>query len=74
MKKILLVEDDEVLAMATEFSLVEEGYTVKHVLTVEDAKNEMNNNDYDLAILDINLPDGNGYDICKYIKKLKISQ
>lgn len=71
MKKILLVEDDEALAMATEFSLMEEGYTVKHVLTVEDAKYEINNNDYDLAILDINLPDGNGYDICKFIKKTR---
>ncbi|KKY02855.1 transcriptional regulator [Paraclostridium benzoelyticum] len=71
MKKILLVEDDEALAMGTEYSLIEEGFEVKVVGSVEDAKSEIENNNYDLAILDINLPDGTGYDVCKFIRKNK---
>lgn len=71
MKNILLVEDDEALAMATEFSLVEEGYDVKHVLTVKEAKQEIQLRDYQLVLLDIQLPDGTGYDICRYIKETK---
>lgn len=71
MEKILLVEDDEALAMGTEYSLIEEGFEVKVVGSVEDAKSEIENNNYDLAILDINLPDGTGYDVCKFIRKNK---
>lgn len=68
MSRILLVEDDEALAMGTEFSLKDEGYEVIWVDSVKKAKEEISQNSYDIALLDINLPDGTGYDICKYIK------
>lgn len=71
MEKILLVEDDEALAMGTEYSLIAEGFEVKVVGSVADAKSEIENNNYDLALIDINLTDGTGYDVCKFIRRTK---
>lgn len=68
MSKILLLEDDDSLAMAIEFNLEEEGFLVDRVSSVVDAKNKFNK-EYDLILLDVMLPDGSGYDVCKYIRK-----
>ncbi|MFF2175799.1 response regulator transcription factor [Lysinibacillus sp. NPDC058147] len=69
MNKILLVEDDEALGLAIEFSLKNEGYEVIRASSVKEAKNQFDHNIFKLAILDINLPDGNGYDLCLHFKK-----
>ncbi|MEW9097349.1 MAG: response regulator transcription factor [Clostridiaceae bacterium] len=69
MNKLLLVEDDESLALGIEFTLKDEGHEIIRVATVEEAKNVLNNEDFSLIILDINLPDGSGYDLCKFIRK-----
>ncbi len=66
--KIFLLEDDEAISMGLSYSLEKEGYEVTRVATFQKAQ-ETWTVDYDLAILDINLPDGNGYDICKMIKQ-----
>lgn len=68
MSKILLIEDDEALALGIEYSLVDEGYEVFREGTCEGAKRCFDGQNFDLVLLDINLPDGNGYDVCKYIK------
>lgn len=68
MKKILFVEDDEALALGVEYTLREEGYEVYRARTVKESKKQVDENTYDLVLLDINLPDGNGYEVCKYIK------
>ncbi|MBE5106502.1 response regulator transcription factor [Bacillus thuringiensis] len=68
-KKILLVEDDEALGLAIEFSLRNEGYEVTRVSSVKEAKHQFVHNTFDLTILDISLPDGNGYDLCLHFKK-----
>lgn len=68
MYNILLVEDDEALAIGIEFSLKDEGYEVLRAATVEEATNKFQNEKLDLVLLDINLPDGNGYELCKYIR------
>ena len=68
MGRILLVEDDESLALGIEYSLMEEGYQVLRGGTVEEGKCIFEEGIFDLVLLDINLPDGTGYDICKYIK------
>jgi len=65
--KILLVEDDMALAMGTEYALRAEGYEVEVVGTVADAKTK-SPEVYDLALLDIMLPDGTGYDVLEYIR------
>ena len=69
--KILLVEDDEALALGVEYTLKEEGYQVSRVGSIEMGKEKFNSEDFDLILLDINLPDGRGYDLCKYVKEKK---
>lgn len=68
MNKILLVEDDEALALGVEYTLKEEGYDTHRVSTIKEGKVAIDSNYYDLILLDINFPDGSGYDLCKYIK------
>ncbi|MDF2589283.1 MAG: two-component response regulator [Anaerocolumna sp.] len=65
---ILLVEDDKTIATGLEYSLQSEGFTVTTCNTIKDAK-QKRLNEFDLYILDLSLPDGSGYDICKLIKK-----
>jgi len=66
--RLLLVEDDESLALGIEFSLKDGGYAVSRTSTVEGGKNLFHMEMFDLVLLDVNLPDGNGYELCKYIR------
>ncbi|MEC5189218.1 DNA-binding response OmpR family regulator [Geobacillus thermodenitrificans] len=68
MSKLLLVEDDESLALGIEFALQDEGYEVCRASTLEEGKALFASQSFDLIILDINLPDGSGYDLCKHIR------
>jgi DNA-binding response OmpR family regulator len=68
MNRLLLVEDDESLALGIEFSLKDGGYEVSRTSTVEGGKNLFHLKQFDLILLDVNLPDGNGYELCKYIR------
>ncbi len=70
MSKLLLVEDDEALALGIEFTLRDEGYEVERAARFDEGKRLFEKGNYDLIILDVNLPDGNGYDLCKYIRSL----
>ena len=65
---IFLLEDDDAIGMGLKYSLEKEGYGVTSVKTVKEALGCVKNADHDLYILDINLPDGNGYDVCKAVK------
>lgn len=69
MNRILLVEDDASLAMGIEFTLIDEGYEVLRASTVEDGKKLFHSEQIDLFLLDVNLPDGSGYDLCKLIRE-----
>ncbi len=71
MNKLLLVEDDGALAMGIEFTLKDEGYEVLTASTFNEGKDLFENENFDLIILDVNLPDGNGYNLCKYIRTKK---
>ena len=68
MNKLLLVEDDEALALGIEFTLKDEGYEVVTASTIREGKILFEEEKLDLIILDVNLPDGSGYDLCKYIR------
>ena len=67
--KIFLLEDDDAIGMGLKYSLEKEGYEVAHVKTAAEAKAAWKTKEYDLSILDINLPDGSGYDICRFLKE-----
>ena len=67
--KLFLLEDDDAIGMGLKYSLEKEGYEVVHVKTKADAEEAFIINTFDICILDINLPDGNGYDVCKFIKE-----
>lgn len=69
MNRILLLEDDEALALGIEFTLKDEGFIVTRCASVEEAISTFNEDKFDLLILDVMLPDGNGYDVCKYVRK-----
>ncbi|MCR5743986.1 MAG: response regulator transcription factor [Lachnospiraceae bacterium] len=67
--RILLIEDDYALAMGTEYALKAEGYEVAHTESVKDTLSLVKTQKFDLALLDVMLPDGNGYDLCKMLKE-----
>jgi len=70
---ILLVEDNEVLAKGLIYSLEQKKYKIIYTTTVNKALQELKNNTIDFVILDISLPDGNGFDLYKnYIKSKDI--
>jgi len=69
MKTILLVEDDNNLSRGITFSLEKEGFTVHHAETLTQGKALFTRHQPDIIILDLNLPDGDGIDFCKSIRK-----
>lgn len=73
MRNILIVEDDRILNETLAYNLEIEGYRIKSVYNFEDSLIEIRRNIYDLIILDINLPDGNGMDICRKIREEDIN-
>lgn len=67
--KLFLLEDDSAIATGLAYSLQNEGYTVSIAKTVKESLKIISNEDFSLYILDLTLPDGSGYDVCKAIKK-----
>lgn len=72
--KILLVEDNQILAKGLIYSLEQKKYQVIHTLNVENTLKILKTEKIDLAILDVSLPDGNGFDLYRNnIKEKNIS-
>ena len=67
--KILVVEDDRLLNNTLCYNLSAAGYDVDAALTKSVAERFCRKQEYDLIVLDINLPDGNGFDFCRDIKE-----
>lgn len=66
--KILVVEDDVFLRDGLCEMLCKEGYEAVASGTIEGAKTEFFRDNFDLIILDVMLPDGNGFDMCSFIR------
>ena len=69
MPRIFLVEDDKAIAKNLVLLLRSEGFSVTHAPTRGDALAMLAGNKFDLALIDISLPDGNGFTICTEIKE-----
>ncbi len=69
MAHIFMVEDDLSLIKGLSFSLEKEGHTVTLGKTYREALLKWEEDHYDLVILDVSLPDGSGYDICRHIRQ-----
>lgn len=68
MRKILLVEDDALLNRTLTYNLTEEGYQVTPASRYREAVQHIQATEFDLALLDVNLPDGSGLDLCQEIR------
>lgn len=73
--KILIVEDDEKLAQTLRTMLEEEGCTIDAIADGTRGENRILTcrNDYDVVILDLNLPGKNGLLICKHVREMGVS-
>lgn len=69
MINILFVEDDLPLALGIEYTLKQEGFNVKHAKNVKEGTEAFKNGEFELILLDVMLPDGTGYDLCKIIRE-----
>ncbi len=67
--KIFLLEDDASIAMGLEYSLHKEEYETRLARTVKEALEIISAEEFDLYLLDLTLPDGSGYDVCRTIKE-----
>lgn len=68
MTKLLLLEDDTMIASGIMYALNNEGYEVIHCRDVQSASEQIKSQSFNLAILDMQLPDGNGFDVSAKLK------
>ncbi|NLW29195.1 MAG: response regulator transcription factor [Erysipelothrix sp.] len=69
MKRLLLVEDDETIITGLKYALELEGFEVFVSSLVKTALKLSSESHFDLFVLDINLPDGSGLDLCQQLRK-----
>lgn len=69
MKRIFFVEDDLSLISGLSFAMKKQGYEIDVARTSLEADTLWKNGVYDLVILDVSLPDGSGFDLCKKIRQ-----
>ncbi len=65
---ILMVEDHFELASTVYEFLEQHGYVIDHARNLDAARHFLKNQHYHLVLLDINLPDGSGYDLCEWLR------
>jgi two-component system phosphate regulon response regulator PhoB len=66
---LLLIEDDHSLGATLKERLEKESYSVDWSVTLEEGRELLQTRSYDLAILDVNLPDGSGFDLGRALRK-----
>ena len=67
--RILVIEDDEHIRELLKYNLAQEGYQVSNASTGEEGLKLVKSKVPELIILDLMLPDTDGLEICKYLKK-----
>lgn len=67
--KLLLVEDDKSIAAGLRYSLETEGYAVTVCVNAASGRDALKREQFDLCLLDLTLPDGSGFELCKIAKE-----
>ena len=67
--EIMLVEDNEAIIMGLEYLLSQEGYQVVTARNMAQAEELLARRDVGLVLLDIGLPDGDGFELCRKVKR-----
>ena len=67
--KILLVEDDLSLAGGLSLAIEKQGFELEVARTAKEAERSWADGKFDLVLLDVSLPDGSGFDICREIRR-----
>jgi two-component system response regulator RegX3 len=70
MSRILLLEDDLSLIDGLSYSLKKQGFETDIARTVKETDSFWSDGKYDLLILDVSLPDGSGFDVCKKVRQV----
>lgn len=70
MNKILLLEDDLSLIDGLSYSLNKQGYDIEVARTVQEAEALFADGTYDLLLLDLALPDGSGFEVCRKVRQV----
>ncbi len=68
MLSILFGEDDATIAMRVEYSLKQDSFQVSLAYHLEEARDLLKRQPFNLALLDLGLPDGSSYTLCKEIR------
>ncbi|MCL1995740.1 MAG: response regulator transcription factor [Defluviitaleaceae bacterium] len=69
MPHLLIIEDDDNLARGVSFAFQKEGFLTTCTNTLQSAKNALKHHNFDIVILDLNLPDGDGIEFCCQIRE-----
>lgn len=69
MQKILVVEDDREMNQGISYVLEKEGYRTISAHTIAEGRDAYEKNGADLILLDVNLPDGEGFGFCRWIRE-----
>lgn len=69
MAKILVVDDEKLIVKGLRFSLISDGYEVDTAFDGIEALNKIREMEYDIVLLDIMLPELNGYDVCQQVRE-----
>ncbi|CEO27866.1 response regulator transcription factor [Paraclostridium sordellii] len=69
MINVLMIEDDSTIAFGVKYALEQEGFNIDICKDLESGRQNINNKEYNIILLDVMLPDGNGYEFCKEIRQ-----
>ena len=65
MINVLMIEDDSTIAFGVKYALEQEGFNIDICKDLESGRQNINDKEYNIILLDVMLPDGNGYEFCK---------
>jgi DNA-binding response OmpR family regulator len=68
---VLIVEDEKGLALEMDEFLSREGFTIEHARTKRSGSEKIFVNNYDFILLDLSLPDGDGFELLQHLKDFK---